>query len=142
MFQLLPRKTPPPQGMISNWTENDVVSIFGLSSFAYFSNFKAFAPRKDIRWRRSVHVLLRNKKRSDLSNYLQKSQSRENIREPTFLMIVKGVQMSFTLIVYHIIAQIEFVLAFSLFRPRALMAMQGSHKSESKEITQRVVKVV
>ena len=57
-------------------------------------------------------------------------------------MIVKGVQMSFTLIVYHIIAQIEFVLAFSLFRASGLIAMQGNHKSESKEITQIVVKAV
>ena len=50
--------------------------------------------------------------------------------------------MSSTLIVYHIIAQIEFVLAFSLFRASGLIAMQGNHKSESKEITERVVKEV
>ena len=90
----------------------------------------------------------RNKKRTDLSNYLQKSQSTENITEPMFLKIVKGACKCPTSVIYYIITQMRlriiFFYLFSLtyiqvhveiykYGSRVLTAMQGNNKSESKE---------
>ena len=74
-----------PQAKTFNW-----MGIWGrinsqIEQILHISAISKLLPKwKDIRSWRSVHVLLRNKKQTDLSNYLRKSKSAENITDPCF----------------------------------------------------------